>query len=333
MPDLQRGLKITHNTSHYVYGRYDGVRVRFVVEEACDMTDKIFAYRMLPVDPATGAAEGHFSHICSSVDLAEYPENEPVAGASPAWFRLNYVDVIIRSWAEALDFIDVVYQDVHSLLDSLNNMDEIAGTSTITFGAACPADSSSSSSSSESSSSSSSQLFESHVVTATAIASRSFGAGVEWVDAAVTLPGGALSQVLLMHGFDFTEIPTDAVIRGIIVSPSLRWADNEASLSSASASASATDYCPELIYATVHHPEQGMGTDPLSSVCVSGPAFENYEYGADDELWGKSWTVGDVHRGEFGIALVVRADTLPGEIPIEASLENSTITIHYDIPV
>jgi hypothetical protein len=332
MPAVERGFTVTHTTSHYVYGRYDGVRVRVSVDEACNVTPKIFAYRMLPVDPNTGAAEGHFSHICSSVDLAEYPEDAPVPGASPQWFRLSYVDVILRSWAEALDFIDVVYEDIRSLKDSLDNMDEIVGVTEITIGAVCP-QSSSSSSVSSSSSSSVEQEYESFVTVAVPAESRGFGAGVQWVDAAVTLPGGGLTQVLLMYGFDFTEIPADAVIRGIIISPSLRWADNEASLSSASASASATDYCPELIYATPHHPEQGMGSDPLSSVCVSGPAFENYEYGAADDLWGQNWTVGDVMRGEFGIALVVRADTLPGEVPIEASLENSSITIHYDVPV
>ena len=92
-------LKIT--SSPYITEKTDGQRLRI---EACagGLSDKIFAYRMLPVDVGGGQA-AYFSHVCSSVDLAEYPEDAPVPGHSPQWLRVQYVDVLVRSTADAAE--------------------------------------------------------------------------------------------------------------------------------------------------------------------------------------------------------------------------------------
>lgn len=116
----QIGLLISWYTSDYILGRDDGVRVRITATEACGMSPKVFAFRMLPLNANTGETNGYFDHICSPVDLAEYPEDEPLAGASPQWFRLDYVDVLLRSWLEAEDFIAGVRSDLRRCVATLN---------------------------------------------------------------------------------------------------------------------------------------------------------------------------------------------------------------------
>lgn len=144
-----RRIKIRWTTSRYVWQKHDGIRVRFDVVEAVEMADRIFAFRMRPMNPKTGRYAGFFSHVCSPPDLAEYPEDEPRVGDSPQWFRLAYVDVLIRSREEADAFITDVKADVCRLKRTLDIMDTLEPTGEATCG-----DFDSSSSSSESSSSS-----------------------------------------------------------------------------------------------------------------------------------------------------------------------------------
>ena len=82
------------------------------------------ASALLPTD-GNGAAEGFFSHICSPVDLTEYPADEPRVGESPEWFRLSYVDVYLRSVTEAENFVEIVRADIHRILTTLTTMDTL----------------------------------------------------------------------------------------------------------------------------------------------------------------------------------------------------------------
>jgi hypothetical protein len=102
------------------------------------MPTKIFAYRMRPKSPVDGSAVAEFSHICSSVDLEEFPEDGPLVNSSPEWFRLEFVDVLVRSKAEALDFIDILRQDVRVLVKTLQTMDTLVLGGLEVFGDTCP---------------------------------------------------------------------------------------------------------------------------------------------------------------------------------------------------
>ena len=121
---MARSLKIRYASSHYTFGRHDGIRIRIEVVCASGVCPGVFAYRMLPVDPH-GNNEGHFSHIVSPVDLVEMPKDSPCPGASPEWFRLSFVDVLVRSVEEAKNFLDVVKCDLKRLMDTLCTMDEV----------------------------------------------------------------------------------------------------------------------------------------------------------------------------------------------------------------
>ncbi|NDE17361.1 hypothetical protein EBZ80_20765, partial [bacterium] len=103
----------------------DGIRVRITASNAANMSDKIFAYQMLPLKPGASEKVGAFDHVCSPTDLEEYPEDDPIMNARPAWFRLNYVDVLLRSRAEVKSFIESVIDDVQRLKTTLDLTDTL----------------------------------------------------------------------------------------------------------------------------------------------------------------------------------------------------------------
>lgn len=131
LPDLDpppvtgssRHVKLTWQVSRYNYETTDGIRVRITASNPTQMPDKIFAYQLLPLKPGAEERVGAFDHVCSPTDLEEYPEDEPIPNDRPAWFRLNYVDVLLRSRAEVKEFIEDVIEDVQRLKSTLDIAD------------------------------------------------------------------------------------------------------------------------------------------------------------------------------------------------------------------
>lgn len=121
---MARRIKITWAQSRYLINRVDGIRLRIEATEAEEMPVKIFAYLTMPLRPGAGDPVGVFDHICSPVDLEEYPEDEPIAGHQPGWFRLDYVDVLLRSAAEIEAALAAILDDVRSLKHTLDTMDD-----------------------------------------------------------------------------------------------------------------------------------------------------------------------------------------------------------------
>lgn len=124
-PDNGRRIHLTWEVSRYNFHTTDGIRVRITAGQAAMMSDKVFAYQMLPLKPGDGERVGAFDHVCSPTDLEEYPEDEPIQHSRPAWFRLNYVDVLLRSRAEVQAFIKDVVEDVQRLKQTLDTMDTL----------------------------------------------------------------------------------------------------------------------------------------------------------------------------------------------------------------
>lgn len=123
VPQLQatgRNVHLSWSVSRYVANNTDGIRVRIEADAATLMPTKIFAYQLLPVRPGASEPVGMFDHICSPVDLEEYPEDAPLLNSRPQWFRLNYVDVLLRSREETREFINSVVEDVKILKDTLD---------------------------------------------------------------------------------------------------------------------------------------------------------------------------------------------------------------------
>lgn len=119
-PTTERRIQLTWSVSRYLVNNMDGVRVRIVAAAANLMPTAVFAYLTQPLKPEQAEPVAAFDHVCSAVDLEEYPETEPLENVRPAWFRLNYVDVLLRTRDEAKDFIDSVIADVRMLKDTLD---------------------------------------------------------------------------------------------------------------------------------------------------------------------------------------------------------------------
>lgn len=63
------------------------------------------------------------------------------------------------------------------------------------------------------------------------------------------------------------------------------------------------------------------GEWPVSS---GNEAFQSY--GADDDLWGETWTPADINASNFGCVLQANAN---GEVAIQAFVDAVRITVHY----
>lgn len=146
-PDTGRRVHLVWTVSRYNYNNTDGIRVKIEVDAAEGMPPKIFAYLMLPMKPGAEGREGAFDHVCSPTDLEEYPEDEPIPNHRPEFFRLDYVDVVLRSRTEVHAFVRDVAEDVYQLKRTLDLMDRMLPGGEIWIGGE-PASSSSSSSSS-----------------------------------------------------------------------------------------------------------------------------------------------------------------------------------------
>jgi hypothetical protein len=124
-PDTGRHVRLAWQVSRYNFNSVDGIRVRITASDAMLMPEKIFAYLLLPMKPGEDERVGAFDHVCSPTDLEEYPEDDPIPNYRPEWFRLNYVDVILRSRAEVEAFINDVLEDVQRLKDTLDLADTL----------------------------------------------------------------------------------------------------------------------------------------------------------------------------------------------------------------
>jgi hypothetical protein len=120
-----RNIRLEWAVSRYDINDIDGIRVRITATQANNMPTKIFAYQMLPVRPGGTQQVATFDHVCSSVDLEEYPEDQALPNSRPAWFRLNYVDVMVRSRDETREFINSVLEDVQLLKNTLDITDDL----------------------------------------------------------------------------------------------------------------------------------------------------------------------------------------------------------------
>jgi hypothetical protein len=227
------GFNLTWTSSAFTDQEADGYRVRFEVTDHCNATNHVFAHRLLPVNPNTGKKGGFFSHVCSPVDLVDYPEDAPIHNNLPPFYRLPYADLWVRSTAELENIIAVVKDHLERLHYALKRLGEVGLRHEHLIGTLCP----------EPpvtpmpplSSSLSSCAAEPLVsLSAAATSARLLGDGT-WTGSPSEiqlnlLPGQTVH--LYLHGFDLSALPIDARIRGARMSFKLR--DQSGSLSSSS---------------------------------------------------------------------------------------------------
>lgn len=114
------------------YNTTDKRNIRVFIKCTSDtITDTcIFAYSK------TGN-ELTFSHVCSTVDMVEYPKDtdkEPANfGSSFKWFRKDYVDLIVPALSIADDFIKEVISDVKMLYTNMKAHNEIVTSEPVVY--------------------------------------------------------------------------------------------------------------------------------------------------------------------------------------------------------
>jgi hypothetical protein len=118
MPTFQRG---------YVPNVVDGFRFTLQVTGAAMMPTKIFRYRLVPTrvnggnvntSPTAIELKGVFDGVCSPADLEDFPEDWPAQNARPPWYRLDTVDLIVRSRFIAQDAYAAILFEVTRLVST-----------------------------------------------------------------------------------------------------------------------------------------------------------------------------------------------------------------------
>jgi hypothetical protein len=124
MPASHRRILLTPSFQRvFVPNAHDTFRVTIVASAAHELPDEIFAYRALPLQPGQTDVVAQFDHVCSPVDLQEYPEGAPDVNAVPPWFRLATLDFETRTRAQAEEFYNDVVCDVNRLIRGMDAAD------------------------------------------------------------------------------------------------------------------------------------------------------------------------------------------------------------------
>lgn len=342
---MPRDLTYRYATSPYYQDGERCMRVRFEVVCAEGLDENVFAWRLLPLNPRTAEAAGYFSHVCSAADLEEMPAESPREEEEPPWFRLSFVDVVFRTSGLAEQFIEYVRHDLLSLVTALRRLDTLTGAVVESIGTDCqeqiPEPSDSSSSSGDSASYGAEQ-------TATAVATfdQQVGAGAAWIEigdgagtglgdtypsagvgisrSKVSLTAGESSRVLLVQGFDLSEIPETAEIVDITATIRLRRLEETSSTSAS------TDETPQirLTYLSLYHPQYLYSEDRSDDAIITGDAWTEVGYVFELPEHFTSLTGRDLLRGEFGLAFVVTADfDLVGATDVE--IDGVELSVFY----
>lgn len=134
-PTSHRRVKLTPELQGtFVANVHDCFRVRLTASDAHEMPVAIFAYRLIPLQPGQATQVAIFDHVCSPVDLQEYPIAAPRAVDAIPWFRLEYVDLEERTRAAALETLDVVVADVAALVLGMDAADVLVAQAAIWVG-------------------------------------------------------------------------------------------------------------------------------------------------------------------------------------------------------
>jgi hypothetical protein len=116
-----RNIKLTVQRTNTSQNNRDAQRIRVTASAGVGIDEHLFRYRMVPLDPSGSSTIGQFDGICSPDDILSLPENDPTPGVNPAWFRLNYVDLIVRAPSILAEIWAAIYADIAVLKNAMDN--------------------------------------------------------------------------------------------------------------------------------------------------------------------------------------------------------------------
>lgn len=121
-----RRLKLTPAFQRYfVANETDGFRMTVLATDGNLIPNEVFAYRAEPIQPGQPVSQAFFSHICSPVDLEEFPIGAPLVDSDPPWFRIASLDLVFRSRAACDEVWGLIQEDVSSLRTSMDHGDTL----------------------------------------------------------------------------------------------------------------------------------------------------------------------------------------------------------------
>lgn len=120
------------------YLHFSAYRLRIEIEEAVGLDDRVFLYQREPTNPHTDDVTDVFVTVCSPVDMADYPPEEPDPARQYPFFRLNFVELDFRATAQADEAYDLIVAELGTLCRALDRLEELQTASSVWVGAGPP---------------------------------------------------------------------------------------------------------------------------------------------------------------------------------------------------
>lgn len=131
---MARSITLTREPqTTFTVGTQMCFRFRVTASDAVDMANEIFLFRLRPLVPGAEDRVAEFLSICSPVDLEDYPADEPEEDASPAFFRLASIDLLVRSQTLAEQLWTNIQAAVAVLIEALNASDDLDAGEVVTI--------------------------------------------------------------------------------------------------------------------------------------------------------------------------------------------------------
>jgi hypothetical protein len=103
----------------YEAGRTQGYRIHIQIRGLGGLPSKVFRYLAVLENPLTNTVVGTLDGVCSPVDLEILPENAPLVGQQPPFFRKAEADLVFRSREDAEEALQEILQHLQSLANAL----------------------------------------------------------------------------------------------------------------------------------------------------------------------------------------------------------------------
>lgn len=296
-----------------------GVRVKMEVIEAAGVDREIFVYHKRPLDPTQGTFIGDFDHICSPTDFGNYPVDNLATEVDrshlPEFYRSAFVDLLLDSIQAADEFERVVWEDIYLLKRNVDRLSRlttpviaIAGNAPtianvpVDFPGPPPLPT------------------PTYGSTDTTVALSTIARNIpatnltSWNETSqnISLTRGQNSTFLVLQGFDFTEVPANALLVGLTVALNV-----------------ASSPPGKLEWLKLHLPTGPAGDNLAATAPVPGMSDPTLNYslslGGAANLLGSGATVADIKRGEFGLILL--AEAAYGDTQL--TVTGASITAHW----
>jgi len=126
-------LKVKYSKSQEAVPNYQAFTLLVEVEEAVDMTGKIFVFQRRVISATDPTLEDYFICIADPVDLEEFPEDAPDMEHNIPYYRVDSVLIKFRSMVELEETKVLIGQDIQGLINSMKAEASVPVTEEITY--------------------------------------------------------------------------------------------------------------------------------------------------------------------------------------------------------